>query len=139
MFKKILVPVDLTERNWRAIEQACELTAPGTGQLLLVHVIETIEDSPLEEFEAFYRRLEDKAQARLADWVHKIGARGHHAERLVVYGRRSEQIVRVAEAEGADLIIVSSHRVEPDRPGGGWGTISYQVAVFAACPVLLIK
>jgi hypothetical protein len=38
-----------------------------------------------------------------------------------------------------DLIVLTSHPLEPDRPGGGWGTISYQVAVFADCPVLLVK
>jgi len=39
----------------------------------------------------------------------------------------------------ADLIIMASHRIDPDRPGHDWSTISYGVAILAPCDVLLVK
>jgi hypothetical protein len=43
-------------------------------------------------------------------------------------------IVRVAAKRAIDLIVMSSHRVRPGRPGAGWGTTSYKVGVFCRCP-----
>jgi universal stress protein A len=139
MFRHILLPVDLSDRNLRAMEAAVELAAGSGARLTLVHVIETIEDAGVEEFESFYRRLEEKAEARLSPWAEQIAARGVEVRQRVLYGRRAEQIVRCAQAEEADLVVLSSHPVELERLGGGWGTISYQVAVFADCAVLLVK
>jgi len=139
MYRHILVPVDLSDRNLRALEAAAELAAASGARVTLVHVIETIEDAAVEEFEDFYRRLEEKAEASLGPWVERIAARGVEVGKRILYGRRTEQIVRCADAEQADLIVLTSHRVDLDRLGGGWGTISYQVAVFADCAVLLVK
>jgi hypothetical protein len=38
-----------------------------------------------------------------------------------------------------DLIIMASHRIDPDRPGHDWSSISYTVAILSPCPVLLVK
>jgi hypothetical protein len=34
---------------------------------------------------------------------------------------------------------MASHRIDPDRPGHDWSTISYGVAILAPCNVLLVK
>ena len=38
-----------------------------------------------------------------------------------------------------DLIVLSSRRIDRDRPAGGIGTISHQVVLVCDCPVLLIR
>jgi nucleotide-binding universal stress UspA family protein len=60
-------------------------------------------------------------------------------ERRIAYGRRAAGILDAAAECGADLIVMRSHRVEPGRPGGGLGTLSHEVALLAAVPVLLVK
>ena len=45
---------------------------------------------------------------------------------------------RLSERVGADLIVLSSHPASPDQPTS-LGTISHRVALFASCPVLLVK
>ena len=57
----------------------------------------------------------------------------------MVYGRRAEDIVNFAAANGVDLIVLASHRVNPSRVNRDWGTISYKVGILAQCPVLLVK
>ena len=46
---------------------------------------------------------------------------------------------RIAEATGADLIVMRSHQVDPAEPTQGWGTISHKIAILAQCPVMLMK
>lgn len=136
-FERILVPVDLSERVSTSLDWAVRLAGPGTTVTLL-HVIETLEDVPFEEMEEFYRKLEERGVQALDRWVDELGRRGVTAERRVVFGHRLEEVL-TASAEGPDVVLLRSHPVDPQKPGRGWGTLSYRVAVLATCPVLLVK
>jgi nucleotide-binding universal stress UspA family protein len=57
----------------------------------------------------------------------------------VSIGRPTAEILRAACNHKVELIILSSHKIDPERPTEGWGTISHQVSVLADCPVLLVK
>ena len=67
MFDHVLVPVDLTDRNRRALEAASRL-AGEDGEVTLLHVIETL-DLPFDELEDFYQRLHDRAQVEMDQMV----------------------------------------------------------------------
>jgi universal stress protein A len=60
-------------------------------------------------------------------------------EHVIVLGKRHDEIIKCAVEKQADLILMSSHRVDPDRPAANFGSISYRVAVLAPCAVLLVK
>jgi nucleotide-binding universal stress UspA family protein len=60
-------------------------------------------------------------------------------EGQLILGRPTAGILKVAADCKADLIILSSHRIDPAHPTEGWGTISHQISVLADCPVLLVK
>jgi universal stress protein A len=138
MFERLLVPVDLTDRNSRAIEIARDLVQPGGGDVTLLHVIETL-DLPYEELEEFYSRLEQRTIEQLDVLAEPLRTAGLSVDQEVVYGRRAEEVLRYAEEHRIDLIVLNSHRVDPQNPGAGWTTMSYQVAILAQCPVLLVK
>lgn len=141
MFGHILVPVDLTDKNRNAVELAGELAAGagGDARVDLLHVIETIEHVPFEEMEDFYSTLQEKAEAGLERLAELLPAAVGTVQRRVVYGHRANAIVEYAEGEGVELIVVSSHRVDPERRGEDWATLSHKVAILAPCPVLLVK
>lgn len=140
MFRKLLVPVDFTEKNEAALGSAVEIASGSEGaQVTLLHVIETIEHIEFEEMGDFYRGLEARAAARLFQMEEKLKKAGVIARHEVVYGKRAEAIVRYAEEHETDLMILSSHKVDRDHPALGWGTISYRIAIVARCPVLLVK
>jgi len=61
------------------------------------------------------------------------------AARVIVRGRRAEEIVKYAAANEVDLVVLASHRVNPSLVDRDWGTISYKVGILAQCPVLLVK
>lgn len=142
MFKKILVPVDFTEKNEAALVSATEIVGRGNGEeseVTLLHVIETIEHIEFDEMSDFYRGLETRAAARLFTLEERLQKEGVRVRHDILYGKRTETIVRYAEEHGTDLVILSSHKVDRDHPALGWGTISYRVAIVVRCPVLLVK
>ena len=142
MFRKILVPVDFTEKNEAALESAAQIVGGGAEgrEVTLLHVIETIEHIDFKEMSDFYRGLETRATAKLFALEEKLKEKGiHDAHHEVLFGKRAETIVRFAEEKGADLMILSSHKVDRDHPALGLGTLSYAVAIVARCPVLLVK
>jgi nucleotide-binding universal stress UspA family protein len=139
MFKLILVPVDLTKKSLPAVDLALELASKFRAQVILHHVIETIEHVAFDEMKDFYRRLEASARKGLQEFSERFEAAGLDVDQLVTYGHRTQGIVDTAVARQADLIIMASHRIDPDRPGHDWSTISYGVAILAPCNVLLVK
>jgi nucleotide-binding universal stress UspA family protein len=138
MFRKILVPVDFTEKNQTALDSAAQI-AGADGEIDLLHVIETIEHIDFKEMSDFYRGLETRAAARLFALEATLKDRGGRVHHEVLFGKRAETIVRYAEEKGADLMVLSSHRVDRDHPALGLGTLSYAIAIVARCPVLLVK
>jgi nucleotide-binding universal stress UspA family protein len=139
MFRRILVPVDLTEKSRRAVDVAFDLAAQSMADVTLLHVIETIDHIPFEEMKDWYARLDRSARIGLSALSERFENEGLNVATVVNYGHRTQGIVDLAVANEMDLIVLASHRIDPDRTGYDWSTISYGVAILAPCPVLLIK
>jgi nucleotide-binding universal stress UspA family protein len=139
MFKRIMVPVDLTDKNAPAIAVAAKLARQNRGRVILVHVIATVRNIPLKEMKDFYKRLEKDARQKMSALATRLGQEEITVEQEIIYGNRTEEIVKYADVNRIDLIILSSHKVNPNYPGEGWGTISYKVAILSNRPVLLVK
>ena len=139
MFQRILVPVDLTEKSLAAVDLAFGLAQSLKSEVTLLHVIETIEHVKFDEMKDFYSRLEISARKGLKEFSERFEDEELKVDCLVAYGHRTQGIVETAIANQADVIIMASHRIDPDRPGHDWSTISYGVAILAPCHVLLVK
>ena len=139
MFHRILVPVDLSEKSLAAVDLAYEFANQSGADVVLLHVIETIEHVQFEEMKSFYERLERSARKGLQELSERFAANNLKIDQAVICGHRTKEIVEFAISNRADLIIMASHRIDPDRPGHDWSSISYTVAILAPCPVLLVK
>lgn len=143
MYRKILVPVDFTDKNQAALDSAVQIASPGTedggAEITLIHVVETIEHIDFNEMADFYHGLETRATARLFALQEELQEKGVRVRHEVLFGKRAETILRYAEENGTDLMILSSHKVDRDHPALGFGSISYRIAIVARCPVLLVK
>jgi nucleotide-binding universal stress UspA family protein len=139
MFQRILVPVDLTKKSLAAVDQAYEFAKQSGAEVILLHVIETIEHVQFEELRPFYQRLEDSASKGMQEFAERFVANNLKIDRILVYGHRTQEIVNYAIENRVDLIIMGSHRIDPDRPGHEWSSISYSVAIVAPCAVMLVK
>jgi len=139
MFSRLLVPLDFTDKNEAAVTIAMETARRDGAEVTLLHVIEIIDHMDFDEMADFYRKLEARAAAKLAVITDRFNEAGVRARYEIVFGRRAESILEQAADLQTDLIVMSSHRVDREHPALGLGTMSYQVAIVARCPVLLVK
>jgi universal stress protein A len=139
MFKKILLPVDLTDRHGPVLNVAGELAGQSGGEVTLLHVIEIIPGLGMEEERAFYNRLERIARSHLDRWGKQLQGRGVAWKAEVRFGGRAQESVRHAMEAAADLVILTAPRLDPATPAAGWGSMSYKIGILSQCPVLLVK
>lgn len=139
LFRRVLVPLDFTDANERALAAVGQLAATRRTLVALLHVVEVVQNIAFEELEDFYRGLEEKAKKKLEDVAARLKAQGIEVKSDVAFGRRDREILRFASEFGADLIVLSSHPFDPESPAGSWGTISYKVGLVSPCPVLLMR
>jgi nucleotide-binding universal stress UspA family protein len=139
MFKTILLPVDLSDRHGPALDAALTLASQAGGEVVLLHVIEIIQGLPLDEEKGFYNRLEKAARTHLEKLRLVAKERNARCRGEILYGNRGRQILAFARESNVDLIVLTAPRMDPSQPAVGWGSLSYKVGIFSACPVLLVK
>ena len=139
MFSHILVPVDFSDQNKRALDIAFDIASIRESKVSLLHVIEIIADTTFDEFENFYRTLEERAHQRMDRLIIPYQSSHPKIEERIVYGNRAEEILTFIEEQGIDLVIMNSHRLDTGNDLAGWGTISYKVGILAPCPIMLVK
>jgi nucleotide-binding universal stress UspA family protein len=134
-----MVPVDLSDRNERALRSALEVARKGGGRVTLFHVIQRVPGIGPGELDAFYRRLVQSSERKLRRTARKFAERGLDVRTEVCVGDPPAEIVRAAQRERVDLVVMGSHRVRRGDRQRGWGTTSYKVGIFCQCPILLVK
>jgi nucleotide-binding universal stress UspA family protein len=142
-FKRILCPTDFSEPALVALKRADELARHFSAELLVMHVIpslpgpHTYADPPLAtsfDVPIFQQELAIRAEQMLKDLVasHKVRTRD-----IVTTGEAAPEILRIADKEHVDLIVIASHGEK------GWrrlvfGSVAEKVVRQATCPVLTI-
>ncbi|HEX9688276.1 MAG TPA: universal stress protein [Thermoanaerobaculia bacterium] len=140
MFQRILAPVDFTRNSLRAVRTAGRVASVSNGEVTLLHVIERIAGDESGALRSFYRQLEKNARVKMQPLVRELERKGIRTASEIGYGNRVAEILRFAEENQTDLIVMSSHKLPLRRPTTeSWGTISYKVGILSRCPILLVK
>ena len=139
MFHRILVPVDLSEKSLAAVDITRECAAGSGAEIILLHVIETVEHVRFDELKTFYERLEISSRKRLEILAESFASKDVKVEQVVIYGHRTKEIVNYAVTKGVDLIVMASHKIDVEHPAHDWSSISYAVAILSPVPVMLVK
>jgi nucleotide-binding universal stress UspA family protein len=131
---RLLVATDLSPRSDRAVRRAADLARSLGAELVLLYVVD--DDQPADLAEA--ERGEALALLRgraseLAEMMRDLPARV-----LVEAGDTSDGIIRAAEAEAADLILVGAQRRSPLRDILA-GTTAERVLRHGHRPVLVVN
>ena len=109
-YRKILVCLDLTEESEKIAERAKALAATFGAELTLLHVVEYVPVEPMGEAllpaVQIEGELAERARLRIAELATKLGLAG--CEQLVHTGNIKAEVVRVAQARAADLIVIGS-------------------------------
>lgn len=139
VFQHILVPVDFTAKNEAAIAAAAQLASQNDARITLLHVIEFIDFPQDEEINNFYEKLRARSEQELDKLLAMFDDDQLEVSVETVINSRVKGIATYAFENDVDLIVLSSHPVEPRRGSDGWGTISYQVSAICHCSVMLVK
>lgn len=139
-FKHILVPLDFTPKNQTALDIAFEIAEVNSARVTLLHVVERFEESAEDDDTAeFYRRMEQRADAELELRAQRFIEASLDTEYKLRTGKRAAEIIQFADQRDVDLIILSSHRIDPAEPVRSLISLSYQVSILSPCPVMLVK
>ncbi len=138
-FQRILLPVDFTPKNESALEVARELATQYDATISLIHVIETINLPEDDELRDFYSELEKRSRTQLAAFADRFDEAKTPVDQEVRFGHRAEEIVGFTVEQAIDLIVMSSHPIDAGTPMRNWNTLSHQVSLLCACPILLVK
>lgn len=139
-YRHLLLPLDFTAKNRSAVDVAVELAKVNEARVTLLHVIEPLESVAEDaDIRDFLERCTQKAEAELERYSQIFETAGLAVEFKTRKGHRPAEIVQFANEHDVDLIIMSSHPLDPEHPVRSLATVSYQVSVGAVCSVLLVK
>ena len=135
--KKVLVPVDFSDKSFAAVDSALELVK-SASDITVVYILPDL--SPMEPGEIWHTvdpesRMQHAVKAlreRLADEKYK----GIHFG--VAIGDPGHEITKIAEREETELIVLPSH----GRTGLKRmliGSVAERVVRLAHCPVLVLR
>lgn len=134
---RILVPIDFSPYSDAALSLATSLARDGDGTLILAHV----EVIPLSAAggEFMYAVPEPPTEELLDKLEHVMPFDSHvPVERRLLSGDPADAIIRLAETEDIDLIVMGTH----GRRGLRrllMGSVAEAVVRAAPCPVLTVK
>jgi len=139
MFNKILVAVDGSPASEKALAAAVDLAARYKAEITAIsvasfpEVVSTIgeADELRRSAEARYRQIGEAA-------VEYARSRGVLLRSVVVRGHAADAIVRYAETEGADLLVVGQHG--HSRIARFFlGSTTDRVSEHCPCTVMIVK
>jgi nucleotide-binding universal stress UspA family protein len=141
--KVILSPLDFSDFSLQALEVAQDIAKRYNSELVLVHVVPVIPKleghaSIFTEGE-YENQLIESAKARLAAIAAKLRQQGVNARSTVSLSNDpAMEIMRLAESEKSDLIVIATHGVT------GWrrlafGSVTDKLVRTAECSVLVLR
>lgn len=139
-YKLVLVAVDFSQESRRVLDKAMEVARLNNAGLSLIHVVEYTGsvyagDIPLPEDLELDQRLAKQAKEQLMELAAEHQLTDTH--QIVEIGIPKKEIVRAAQQQGADLIVIGSH----GRHGLQLllGSTANGVLHLATCDVLAVR
>ena len=139
--KKILVPIDGSDASERAFSQACMLAEKSGAKVTMIYVV----DADVLMFPVYKVNLAAtdtgsiKAKGReVLDLYAHDGPENLEIGKIVEIGVPGSCIIRVAEEEKADLIVMGNSG-KGSVSSFVMGSVSHYVVRHSSCPVLIVK
>jgi nucleotide-binding universal stress UspA family protein len=152
MYKRILVPLDGSERAEKILPHVEKFAKPGESTVILLDVIEPITAGympssslmvtpPPQELEIYWKSLqaaEEEAKNYIQKQAERLNKMGIETEILIVRGDPVNSIVNTARDKDVDLIAMTSHgRTGLERVF--YGSVTSGVLHKVDRPLLLIR
>lgn len=142
--KKILYPTDFSESSLEALKYAISFARDSKARLILMHVVnekmfsEGLSLARVSAPEALREELQAEAERQLKSLIPAQERQGLSWEQVILSGLPFLEIIRYAQANDIDLIVIGTHGhtgVEHII----FGSTAEKVVRKAHCPVLSVK
>jgi nucleotide-binding universal stress UspA family protein len=136
--KKVMCSVSLSEGSVHALECATSLAGQAAAHLTVVHVVELFSEvaALAYDFDAHREARLQPACDDLVELVAMVVGRQTPVEEIVAQGTASREILKLADEEATDLIVVGRGSGARVRAGGRH--TGQAVARESRCPVLSV-
>ena len=150
MYKKILIPHAGTTAGNKALDHAWEIGKKYGSSITILHVIENLSISPsiefsferkkwTKEFQTIRRDLKLEMHQKLTKQARYLKKDNIPVSIKVVHGYPDEEIIRVANENDYDVVIMAKRRKIIGLTAIlNLGSISRKVLEKISCPVILI-
>lgn len=145
MYKKILVPLDGSDRATKALSHAVELAKKLGSKVTLINVVpslppyvNTAVDRLGQAQQAIIDELMRNGKEMLEQYVSSISDKTIEVDTFIVMGQPADEILEKARAENYELIVIGSRGLGEIK-GYIMGSVSNRVSRHASCPVLIIR
>jgi nucleotide-binding universal stress UspA family protein len=138
MFRKIVVAYDGSKEAESAFRHALEIAERFQAELLVVSIARPPEPANRVELEAVLDDARVHFEELFANLRAAARERGMNLRTEVDVGHPAEQIVRAAEREHADLIVMG-RRGKTAIQRWMLGSVSERVLRYASSPVLVVR
>jgi nucleotide-binding universal stress UspA family protein len=143
MFQRILVATDFSPASTPALEQSVKMARRDGATLLIAHAYQEpglveLSHAPARVYEEWDHELREAVEKKLQPLVERARKEGVEARALLLTGFADEAIIKAAEQQGADLIVMGTH----GRRGAArlfLGSVASRVISTAPCPVMTVR
>ena len=144
---KILCPTDFSQPSYEALKIAVEVAKHFGAALWLMHVVPPVPPPapvsdttflPNFDMSLYQQELAAASEKALKDLLEQKIPQDVGAHPLLTTGDPAREIIRTAEEQQFDLIVIATH----GHTGWGrllFGSVAEKVVRLAPCPVLTIK
>lgn len=144
MYKKILVPLDGSERSIKALDHAISLAEKFSAKITLVNVIPILPpytDTTIDRLGHVQQSIIDEllksGHDLLDQYVSSFSDKNIEMDQHIIIGNPAKEILDKAKLEDYDLIVIGSRGLGEIK-GYIMGSVSNRVSRHATCPVLII-
>jgi nucleotide-binding universal stress UspA family protein len=138
MIKTILAAFDGSDQSRKAFELGLEIAAKFGARFLVIGIVRLPEPAISVEIDAMLDRGKTHFAEEFATLSEEAKALGVDLETQVGVGHPAEQILRYAEDNHADMIVMGRRGL---TRATRWilGSVSERVMRYAHCPVTVVK
>ncbi len=141
--KTILCPTDFSEPSYEGLTYAIELATQFGAELCVTNVVPAVPPLPTDpnfvfEIPEYERGLHADAARKLREMIEQRIPKSLKVRTVIGHGDPGHELVRIAEDEHADLIVIATTGMTGFRRLL-FGSVAEKVVRLAACPVLTVR
>ena len=139
---KVVIPVDFSSNMDKVVDYALSVADKLEAKVLFFHVVNDFQGYDMmlvhPSFIGMTKDLEQQAEERMTNLVKDYESRDSGVAGSVVVGDAATEIIKFAELERADMIIIGTHGTK-GLERVLMGSTASEVVKKAPCPVLIFN